>query len=1204
MPVRIEPNAEPIPGYRLIERLGGGGFGEVWKAEAPGGLLKAIKFVYGDLHGVGDDDASRAEQELKALARVRSVRHPYILSIERFDIIDGQLLIVTELADRTLWDRFRECRSQGLLGIPREELLSYMDETAEALDLMNEEYQLQHLDIKPQNLFLVHNHIKVADFGLAKDLGDRAAATVTGGVTPVYAAPETFDGWLTRFSDQYSLAIVFQELLTGQRPFSGNTVRQLVLAHLQGSPDLSMLSVADRRAVSRALSKKPEDRFPTCHDFVNALREASGAAAVADTGKLAAPLEEPPEAGEPTIRARAGVARTKEDSSPEKPSFENRPQVLPPRPREKPTPKEAVAEEAGHTETSPVARRRAEAEEGRKGLIQPSLIVGLGRIGLLTLQRLRKVLNQEFGHPDALPHVRFLGLDTDPETLSLVTHGDFESLLRPQETVLTRLHRASHYLKTRDSKSGFESWLNPKLLYRIPRQQNNAGLRPLGRLAFVDNYRPLSKRLEMELEACVSEETLSELSEQTDLGVRNRTPRVYLVTCLGGSTGGGMFLDVAYVLRSLLRKQGHPHAEIVGVLLLPAVEQDPSQASALANCYAALTELNHFSAGQVFTARYGGEGQEAKFTEAGPPFQRTVLLNLPPRKSAQETLTELLDQSAQWIYREVATDLGVALDETRRANRAFYPLVGQAVYQSIGLYRVLWPRRQILQQAARNVCRRLVERWMSKDAKPISQEVRTWAQEQWDNLGLRAESLIARHQERLEKSLGEAPDRTFRALIEPLTSSAGGAARTAATEVNYGPAIQVMDQLEKLLGVPEEARPPGSQHAEPGTLEEALSAIALLVADEAETRIAQAVVQLIEQPRHRLAGAEEGLRQFYSCAEQALQAQEQLAKELHDRAVLMHARFKALLEVPANQEVKTTSLWKFSRKQTSQHGAAEELVDLLKGFAKARYQSLVLYHVNRLYVSLRGHLSDQIREIGFCRQRLSELAGLFADKPAESPAGVPSEKYEEHLLVTGAARVEDAIQSLEKQLGPDDMMALDQRAQTLIQNEFRALVQVCLGPSHVVKNLAPALQQLAENFLEPRLEGGSVAEIFVQRKGRVDAEVEDALKHTLASARPPLGAAELDLRVMVLPNDTAGKKLQSLLVRAAPDAKMVATSRRDEIVCFAERTQVFASELPQFGPAAEEVYRQRSAADPGVLHTREDIDEWRPDQATEKNSHS
>src|SRR2546428_12743500 len=110
MAFRLESQAEPIPGYKLMERLGGGGFGEVWRAEAPGGLHKAIKFVYGDLSGASD--SQRAEQELKALRRVQSVRHPYILSLERIDIVDGQLMIVMELADRNLWDRFKECRAQ------------------------------------------------------------------------------------------------------------------------------------------------------------------------------------------------------------------------------------------------------------------------------------------------------------------------------------------------------------------------------------------------------------------------------------------------------------------------------------------------------------------------------------------------------------------------------------------------------------------------------------------------------------------------------------------------------------------------------------------------------------------------------------------------------------------------------------------------------------------------------------------------------------------------------------------------------------------------------------------------------------------------------------------------------------------------------------------------------------------------------------
>src|SRR5205823_3729048 len=145
---------------------------------------------------------------------------------------------------------------------------------------MNTQHQLQHLDIKPQNLFLVHNHVKVADVGLVKLL-EGMLASVTGGVTPVYAAPETFEGKVSRFSDQYSLSIVYQELLTGQRPYSGTTLRQLVMQHCQGVPDLKALPAYDRPVVLQALAKRHDDRFPSCQAFVDALRLAGQMAASA-----------------------------------------------------------------------------------------------------------------------------------------------------------------------------------------------------------------------------------------------------------------------------------------------------------------------------------------------------------------------------------------------------------------------------------------------------------------------------------------------------------------------------------------------------------------------------------------------------------------------------------------------------------------------------------------------------------------------------------------------------------------------------------------------------------------------------------------------------------------------------------------------------------------------------------------------------------
>src|SRR5262249_42612595 len=147
MAVRIEPLSEPIPGYTLLDRIGAGGFGEVWKAEAPGGIFKAVKIIHGDLRSKDSDLIRYAEQELKALKRVKQVRHPYLLALDRYDIIDGRLMIVMELADCNLWERFIDCREKGLPGIPRDELIVYMAEIAEVLDLFNDQFQLQHLDI-------------------------------------------------------------------------------------------------------------------------------------------------------------------------------------------------------------------------------------------------------------------------------------------------------------------------------------------------------------------------------------------------------------------------------------------------------------------------------------------------------------------------------------------------------------------------------------------------------------------------------------------------------------------------------------------------------------------------------------------------------------------------------------------------------------------------------------------------------------------------------------------------------------------------------------------------------------------------------------------------------------------------------------------------------------------------------------------------
>jgi serine/threonine protein kinase len=268
LPLSLEAGAEPLPGYRLLAPLGRGGFGEVWKCEVPGGLHKAIKFVKGDA------DGSPAAQELEALHRVRDIRHPFILSLDRVEQIDDTLLIIMELADRSLHAVCADYQALGQPGVPRDELLGYLLEAAEALDWMNFGHDLQHLDIKPHNLFVVSKHVKVADFGLVhslKDISPAKSGPRDHGLTPMYAAPELLRGSISRHSDQYSLAIVYQQLLTGSVPFWHENPYQLLLLHLSAEPHLATLPPADRPLVARALSKAPEERFPSCLDFLQSL---------------------------------------------------------------------------------------------------------------------------------------------------------------------------------------------------------------------------------------------------------------------------------------------------------------------------------------------------------------------------------------------------------------------------------------------------------------------------------------------------------------------------------------------------------------------------------------------------------------------------------------------------------------------------------------------------------------------------------------------------------------------------------------------------------------------------------------------------------------------------------------------------------------------------------------------------------------------
>ena len=292
--------------YRILDRLGKGGMGEVFLAEDTKlGRRVALKVLADEL--ASDSDwRQRFEREARAVA---AINHPSIVTIHSVEESDGVLFLTLELVEgATLADLIPTA------GLPLDQLLAIATPLADAVGAAHQR-GITHRDLKPANVMITPDRrVKVLDFGLAKLAESEQAAmgvtvpaadlTGAGRImgTTAYMSPEQAEGKaVDPRSDVFSLGVMVYEMAIGERPFKGDTQVSILSAILKDHPpsvtDLKHDLPRDLgRIVRRCLAKDPEDRYQTAKDLRNDLRTLKAdldSGAVQPLSGVAAPLIAP-----------------------------------------------------------------------------------------------------------------------------------------------------------------------------------------------------------------------------------------------------------------------------------------------------------------------------------------------------------------------------------------------------------------------------------------------------------------------------------------------------------------------------------------------------------------------------------------------------------------------------------------------------------------------------------------------------------------------------------------------------------------------------------------------------------------------------------------------------------------------------------------------------------------------------------------------
>jgi preprotein translocase subunit SecG len=246
---------KPLEGYTIQRAAGRGGFGEVYYAVSDSGRQVAIKVVQ-----------NYEQTELRGISQCMNLKSPHLVTIfdVRYNAEEKPFVIMEYVSGPSLRDMLNDAPS----GMGEQKTAFFLREIAKGLSYLHE-CGIVHRDLKPGNIFYENGYVKIGDYGLSKliNTGRHSQQTITVG-TVNYMAPEIGAGCYDRSVDIYALGILLYEMLTGQVPFFGSSPAEVLMKHMTAEPDLRNISEPFKRAITKALTKDPKERYRNVQEMV------------------------------------------------------------------------------------------------------------------------------------------------------------------------------------------------------------------------------------------------------------------------------------------------------------------------------------------------------------------------------------------------------------------------------------------------------------------------------------------------------------------------------------------------------------------------------------------------------------------------------------------------------------------------------------------------------------------------------------------------------------------------------------------------------------------------------------------------------------------------------------------------------------------------------------------------------------------------